>query len=83
MIKIQKLTNLEERLKTIPDELDENDKVLEDIIAKIINMESNNCNYIPSSSTSVILQALKHNALEKVKEEKQKKIIAIEDQDQD
>ena len=83
MIKIQKLTNLEERLKTIPDELDENDKVLEDIIAKIINMESNNCNYIPSSSTSVILQALKQNALEKVKEEKQKKIIAIEDQDQD
>ena len=80
---IQRVVNLEEKIKTIPDDLDENDKVLEDIIAKIINMESNNCNYIPSSSTSVILQRLKQEAQEKVKKEKLKDTSAIEDQDQD
>ena len=40
---------------------------MEDIIGKIINVESHKCEYIPSSSTSVILNNLKAQALEEMK----------------
>ena len=49
------MSKIEAKISTFPQQLEENDKKLEDIIAKIINIESNKCDYVPSSSTAIIL----------------------------
>ena len=40
------------------------DEYIEDVIAKIINIESNQCNYVPRSATSAILEGMKKQMLE-------------------
>ena len=39
------MSRIEGKIATIPQQLEENDRKLEDLIAKIINIESNSCNY--------------------------------------
>ena len=53
------MSKIEAKISTFPQQLEENDKKLEDIIAKIINIESSKCDYVPSSSTAIILDNLK------------------------
>lgn len=59
----QRLSKIEAKISHFPRQLEENDKMLEDIIAKIINIESSKCDYVPSSSTAIIL----YNAKETLK----------------
>ena len=53
------MSKIEAKISTFPQQLEENDKKLEDVIAKIINIESSKCDYVPSSSTAIILENLK------------------------
>ena len=53
------MSKIEAKISTFPQQLEENDKKLEDVIAKIINIESSKCDYVPTSSTAIILDNLK------------------------
>ena len=79
----QRLSKLDTKVQTFPKQFEENDRILEDIISKIINIESNKCNYVPASSTKIILDALKEDTRVKLKENHQKMKATVEDQDQD
>ena len=73
---------MEEKLDNIPEILDRTDGAVEDIIAKIINLETNKCGRIPSSSTVAILSSLKAGTVEEVRRNKRPSDIVL-DQDMD
>ena len=76
----KRLTKMEESLKVVPQQLVDIDKSTEEVIAKIINIESNKCNYIPPTATSAILANMKRE----VKEQEQNECSSfIEDLAQD
>ena len=58
---------MQDKLDRIPEVLESNDEAVEDIIGKIINLESHKCGQVPSSSTSLILSSLEAGALEEVR----------------
>ena len=60
----KRLSKVEDGIGLIPKEMSQIDACIEDIIAKIINIESNKCNYIPKSATFEILEGMKRQMLE-------------------
>lgn len=57
-----RIEKIEAKLVDVPSQLDDLDSILQDIIGKIINIESSNCDNIPTSSTSTILNYIKEEA---------------------
>ena len=58
---------MEEKLDNIPEILERTDDAIEDIIGKIINLETNQCGRVPPSSTAAILSSLKAGAKEEMR----------------
>ena len=71
---------MEEKLDNIPEILERTDGAVEDIIAKIINLETNKCGRIPSSSTAAILSSLKAGAVEEVRRRNRRHSDVVPDQ---
>ena len=69
---------MEEKLDNIPDILERTDEALEDIIAKIINLERNQCGRVPSSSTAAILSSLKAGAVEEVRSNRRHSDVVLD-----
>ena len=64
----KRLSKVEDGLKFLPKEMSQIDEYIEEVIAKIINIESNRCNYVPRSATSSILEGMKKQMLEQKSE---------------
>lgn len=78
----KRVSKIEAKISTFPQQLEENDKKLEDVIAKIINIESSKCDYVPTSSTAIILDNLKETLRVEINQ-KEKSFQKVVDQDQD
>ena len=63
----KRLVALEDKLQHIPSRQEECDQMLQDIIGKIINIESSKCNYVPASVTSAILTSLQEQMTKELK----------------
>ena len=69
---------MEEKLDNIPEILERTDEAIEDIIAKIINLETNQCGRVASSSTAAILSSLKAGAVEEMRRNRRPSEIVMD-----